>query len=82
MAQAQRWGPSDDAKLIQLWRTPHSRVDYTKLDKDSVKAVHEAHFPTRKYSSFAPLYRSKARAFGVSLTLQGHRKSKSHRLLR
>jgi hypothetical protein len=71
-----RWGASDDAKLTQLWRTPHSGVDHTKLDQASVKSVHSAHFPTRKYSSFAPLYRSKARAFGVSLSLDGHRKSK------
>jgi hypothetical protein len=74
----QRWNSSDDAKLTQLWRTPHSGVDYKKLDKDSVKAVHQRHFPTRKYSSFAPLYRSKARAFGVSLSLEGHRKRKRY----
>jgi hypothetical protein len=79
---AKRWGPSDDAKLTQLWRTPHSGVDHTKLDHHSVKAVQQDHFPTRKYSSFAPLYRNKARSFGVSLSLEGHRKSKGyHRLL-
>lgn len=73
-----RWGPADDAnKLTTLWRTPHNRVDSTKLDKDSVKAVHQAHFAHTKYANFDPLYRGKARAFNVSNTLDGHRKSKS-----
>ena len=72
-----RWGKGDDAKLTELWRTPHNSVDHTKLDQDSVKAVHKKYFPATKYRNFAPLYRSKARAFGVSLTLDGHRKSKS-----
>jgi hypothetical protein len=72
-----RWGTSDDAKLQSLWRSPHNRVDHTKLDQSTVRAVHQAHFASTKYRNFAPLYRSKARAFGVSLTLDGHRKSKS-----
>jgi len=71
-----RWGASDDAKLISLWRTPHNGVDYKKLDQATVKAVHQAHFPNRIYKKFAPLYRTKTRAFGVSLLLEGHRKSK------
>ena len=71
-----RWGPSDDKKLTSLWRIPHGGVDYTKLDQASVKAVHEKYFPLTNYKNFAPLYRSKARGFGVSLTLEGHRKRK------
>ena len=71
-----RWGQADDAKLVNLFRRPHNGVDYTKLDQDSVKRVHQDHFPGFVYRNFAPLYRAKARAFGVSLTLDGHRKSK------
>jgi hypothetical protein len=77
MAQkSTRWNAADDAKLIQLWRTPHNGVDPTKLDKDSVQAVLERHWPLAKYSSFAPLYKRKAREFNISRTLDGHRKSK------
>jgi hypothetical protein len=72
---SKRWTKGDDAKLIELWRLPHAGVDFRKLDQESVKAVHNRHFPATKYRNFAPLYRSKARAFGVSLSLEGHRKS-------
>jgi hypothetical protein len=71
-----RWGNSDDAKLTTLWNTPHNGVDPTKLDVDSVKAVHSKHFPEKKYANFAPLYRHKARSFNVARSLDGHRKSK------
>ena len=76
-----RWGTADDAKLTTLWRTPHNGVDYTKLDQKSVKAVHQEHFPTTKYQNFAVLYRNKARAFGVSVTQDDHRKRKILQLL-
>jgi hypothetical protein len=33
-----QWNKSDDAKLIELFRTPYNGVDPEKLDKDSVKA--------------------------------------------
>jgi hypothetical protein len=71
-----RWNASDDAKLVQLWRTPHNGVDPTKLDITSVKAVHAKHFPGTKYVNFAPLYRNKACEFNVLQTLYGHRKCK------
>jgi hypothetical protein len=72
------WGPPDNAKLITLWRTPHNQISSsTKLDKDSVKAVHLSHFKHTKYANFAPLYWGKARAFNVSNTLDGHRKRES-----
>ena len=71
-----RWNASDDAKLIALWETPHNGIDPTKLDIESVKAVHKKHFPQKKYANFAPLYRGKARSYNVSRTLDGHRKSK------
>ena len=72
-----RWNASDNAKLTALWRLPHNGVDSTKLDKDSVKAVHTKHFLHTKYANFAPLYRFKARAFNISVSLDGHQKSKS-----
>lgn len=75
-----RWGAADDAKLVALWRTPHNGIDPTKLDIDSVKQVHQKHFSNYKYANFAPLYRGKARAFNVSVTLDGHRKSAYHSL--
>lgn len=75
MAKGARWGKADDAKLVQLWRTPHNGVDPTKLDQESVKAVHAKHFSQFKYVNFAPLYRGKARDFNVNQTLDGHRKS-------
>jgi hypothetical protein len=70
------WGTAGDAKLLQLFRTPHNGVDATKLDMESVKAIHSKFFPEKKYANFAPLYRGKARAFNVSQTLDGHRKGK------
>lgn len=69
-----RWGQADDAKLLTLWRTPHNGVDPNKLDVESVKAVHQAHFSTFNYKNFGPLYRLKARKFAVSQSLDGHRK--------
>jgi hypothetical protein len=71
-----RWNPADDAKLLQLFRIPHNGVDPTKLDIDSVKAVHSKYFSDKKYANFAPLYRGKARQYNVSTTLDGHRKRK------
>jgi hypothetical protein len=76
MVKQARWGTADDAKLLQLFRTPHNGVDATKLDVESVKAIHSKFFPEKKYANFAPLYRGKARAFNVSQTLDGHRKRK------
>jgi hypothetical protein len=58
-----RWNKSDNAKLIQLWLTSRNSVDPFKLDILSVKAVHRQFFAEKKYDSFAPLYRNKARAF-------------------
>lgn len=53
--------------------TMEPRIDRTKLD-NSAKAVHRAYW---KWHIFALLYRSKSRAFGVSLTLEGHLRSNS-----
>lgn len=78
MSKQARWGTADDAKLLQLFRTPHNGVDPTKLDIHSVKAVYTKYFGEKKYANFAPLYRGKARQFNVSRTLDGHRKRKFH----
>ena len=69
------WGSHDDAKLVELFRTPHNKVDPNKLDIDAVKAVHAKYFPKFKYRNFAPLYRAKICSWNVSKTLDGHRKS-------
>ena len=69
------WGSHNNAKLVELFRTPHNKVDPNKLDIDAVKAVHAKYFPQFKYRNFAPLYRAKARSWNVSKTLDGHRKS-------
>jgi hypothetical protein len=71
-----RWTKADDAKLIELWRTPRNGVDPDKLDIATVKAVRSKYFPETKYENFAPLYRNKARGFQVARSLDGHRKSK------
>jgi hypothetical protein len=71
-----RWNKSDDAKLIELWRTPRNGIDPEKLDIETVKAVHKSHFPSRDYNNFAPLYRNKARAFCTARDKDGHRLSK------
>jgi hypothetical protein len=71
-----RWGKEEDAKLAQLFRTPHNGVDPSKLDIKTVKAVHEKYFPDFLYRNFAPLYRDKARDFSVDQSLKGHRASK------
>lgn len=75
-----RWNKSDDAKLIELWRTPRNGVDPLKLDVDSVKAVHKKYFPQANYNNFAPLYRNKARAFETARAKDGHRASKYYKL--
>lgn len=76
MVKGVRWNTSDDAKLIELFRTPHNGVDPEKTDKDSVKAVQQKYWPNRDYKSFAPLYRTKARSFCIAASLDGHRLSK------
>lgn len=71
-----RWGKPDDAKLIELFRVAHNGVDPNRLDIPSVRAVQEKYWPEKKYESFAPLYRKKARKFLAARTLDGHRRSK------
>jgi hypothetical protein len=55
---------------------PPNSIDHIKLDQALVKAIHWHHFRSVIYRNFVPLYQSKARAYRVSLTLDGHQKSK------
>lgn len=75
MTDAVRWNKADDKKLIQLFRTAHNGVDPDKLDIPTVRAVKDKYWPHKKYESFAPLYRKKARAFNSGRSLDGHRRS-------
>ena len=69
-----KWGTEEDAKLINLFRTPRNKVDSEKLDVATVKVVHSKYWPERNYNSFASLYRAKAREFLMARTRDGHRK--------
>jgi hypothetical protein len=71
----QRWKPADDAKLSSLFQS--KRLDPTKIDKESIKKALKDHFPERKYSSFAPLYRAKCSKWNLEQQLAGKRRGPS-----
>jgi hypothetical protein len=69
-----KWGKEDDAKLASLFRkgASHQGVSSTNLSADAIKAVNDKHFK-RDNKNFAPLFRSKARAWNIDQTLIGAR---------
>jgi hypothetical protein len=76
MAETQRkWGKADDTKLAELFRSgPRGGgVSSTDLVAKNIHAVIQAHFPSREYKNFAPLFRSKARAWNIDQALAGQR---------
>jgi hypothetical protein len=60
-----RWNPSEEAKIINLWCTPHNGVDQAMLDVDAVKAVHQRHFNQFKYSNLLHFIEAKLETFVV-----------------
>ena len=71
-----KWNKEQDRKLLKLFNLPESRGGISTLDLSAakIKEVINRHFPERQYSSFAPIYRRKARAFNISKSLDGARK--------
>jgi hypothetical protein len=57
-----KWGKLDDRKLSDLFRKgePSEGVSSTALNAKDIRKVLKAHFPSREYEKFAPLFRSKA----------------------
>jgi hypothetical protein len=70
-----KWGKLDDRKLSDLFRKgkPSGGVSSTALNAKDIRKVLKAHFPSREYKNFAPLFRSKARAWNIDQTLTGQR---------
>ena len=73
------WNSGDDAKLASLFRRGRKNggLDPRKLSKEYIENhVIAKHWPGKKYTSFRPMYVSKARQWNVDQTLGGKRKSK------
>ena len=84
-ANAKRWGPEDDQKLLALFKkgTNNGGLDPTKTDLKSCKYAWERHFTGNypEYKNFGPLYRRKANDFCLAQDLEGARKRESLLLL-
>jgi hypothetical protein len=68
-----KWGKLDDRKLSDLFRKGERSgvVSSTDLNAKDIRKVLKAHFPNQEYKNFAPLFRSKARAWNIDQTLTG-----------
>jgi hypothetical protein len=73
--EQKKWGKGDDAKLAELFQKgPRTGgVSSTDLNAKTIHKVITGHFPTREYKNFAPLFRSKARAWNIDQALTGQR---------
>ena len=71
-----QWNKSDDKKLKALFKKQVRRggLDSQDLDSKTIHKVIVDHYPDRKYVSFAPLYRKKARQYNIGQTKLGARK--------
>lgn len=74
-----KWNKGDDKKLAELFRRGKKDhgINSKDLSKEQIHSVIEKFFPERTYKSFAQLYRTKARAFNLGLSLDGARRGKS-----
>ena len=74
------WNKEKDFVLFNLFEKSVSDggVSPNHLDKDTIKEVIRNHFPDRKYSSFAPLIRRKAREYKLGQSLDGARKQEKN----
>ena len=73
----QAWNKTDDTKLKALFKKEVRRggLDSQDLDSKTIHKVIADHYPDRKYNTFAPLYRKKARQFNIGQTKSGARKA-------
>lgn len=67
-----RWGPEQSARLHGL--VEEGIVKSNDLSKDYILLIMRTHFPERKYSSFAPLFRKKIRNWNLNGALNGARR--------
>jgi hypothetical protein len=74
-----KWNKGDDKKLAELFRRGKKDhgVDSKDLTKENIHKVIEKYYPDRNYKSFAPLFRTKARAYNLGQSLAGARRGKS-----
>jgi hypothetical protein len=75
MATPKKWGKADDAKLANLFQKGirAGGASSTDLNSKNIHHIIRAYFPNREYKNFAPLFRSKARAWNIDQTLTGQR---------
>jgi hypothetical protein len=74
-----KWNKGDDKKLAELFRRGKKDhgVNSKDLSKESIHKVIEKFYPERNYKSFAPLFRTKARAYNLGQSLAGARRGTS-----
>ena len=68
------WNEVDDAKLAKLFKD--GDLDPQKLETADIKKAH-LHWPHKKYSSFATLYRRKCKKWNLGGLLTGKRRGPS-----
>ena len=73
--QIAAWNQGDNTNLRNLFErgTRNHGLDPEALDSKTIKSVIRSYWPERKYNTFAPLYRRKAREFNLDRTLSGNR---------
>ena len=76
------WKKTDDKKLKALFKKEVRKggLDSQDLDSKTIHKVLAEHYSDRKYVSFAPLYRKKARQYNIGQTKAGARKKATCKL--
>jgi hypothetical protein len=77
--KTRKWNKGDDKKLAELFRRGRKDqgVNSQDLSKEYIQKVIEKFYPERNYKSFAPLFRTKARAYNLGQSLAGARRGTS-----
>ena len=72
----QAWNKTGNSKLKSLFKKEVRKggLDSQDLNSKTIHKVITDHYPDRKYNSFAPLYRKKARQYNIGQTKSGARK--------
>ena len=76
------WNKSDDKKLKALFlkQVRKGGIDPQDLDSKTIHQVIANHWPDRKYKTFAPLYKRKARQYNIGQSKSGARKKATCKL--
>ena len=78
--KCEQWNEFDEAKLLKLFET--QAVDLGNISCAAIHEVIDKYFPDRPYTSFAPLYKRKLRAFNIDEAKKGARRGKFSSLLK